>query len=105
MQKVLFGRYEKRLSTIITSNIPWEAWGDYLDDHLGAAAILDRLIHRSRVIVINDGPHIESMPTNRKYSATLQRGTNSRILAPKLPEPQLRHGTPARGKGPFSDRG
>ena len=56
MQKVLFGRYEKRLSTIITSNIPWEAWGDYLDDHLGAAAILDRLIHRSRVIVINDGP-------------------------------------------------
>ena len=55
LQKVLFPRYENRRSTIITSNIPWEAWGDYLDDHLGAAAILDRLIHRSRIIVIN-GP-------------------------------------------------
>lgn len=54
-QKVLFPRYEKRRATAITSNIPWEAWGEYLDDHLGAAAILDRLIHRSRVIIIN-GP-------------------------------------------------
>jgi DNA replication protein DnaC len=55
MQKVLFPRYEHGRSTVITSNIPWDAWGDYLDDHLGAAAILDRLIHRSHVIVI-DGP-------------------------------------------------
>jgi len=55
MQKVLFPRYDQARSTIITSNIPWEAWGDYLDDQLGAAAILDRLIHRSHVIVIN-GP-------------------------------------------------
>ena len=55
LQKVLFSRYENQRSTIITSNIPWDAWGDYLDDHLGAAAILDRLIHRSRIIVIN-GP-------------------------------------------------
>jgi DNA replication protein DnaC len=55
LQKVLFPRHRNNRSTIITSNIPWEAWGDYLDDHLGAAAILDRLIYRSRVIVIN-GP-------------------------------------------------
>jgi len=55
MQKVLLPRYTEPRSTIITSNIPWEAWGDYLGDHLGAAAILDRLLHRSRVIVIN-GP-------------------------------------------------
>lgn len=55
MQKVLFPRYQARRSTVITSNIPWDAWGDYLDDHLGATAILDRLIHHSHVIVI-DGP-------------------------------------------------
>jgi len=55
MQKVLLPRYNERRSTIVTSNIPWEHWGDYLDDHLGAAAILDRLIHHSHVIVIN-GP-------------------------------------------------
>jgi DNA replication protein DnaC len=55
MQKVLFPRYEHCRSTIITSNIPWEAWGTYLGDELGAAAIIDRLIHRSHVITIN-GP-------------------------------------------------
>lgn len=56
MQKVLLPRYHPNSrSTIITSNIPWESWGDYLGDHLGAAAIIDRLLHHSRVIVIN-GP-------------------------------------------------
>lgn len=55
MQKVLLPRYNAQRSTIVTSNIPWEAWGDYLDDHLGATALLDRLLHRSHVIVIN-GP-------------------------------------------------
>lgn len=54
MQKVLLPRYEKR-PTIITSNIPWENWGDYLADHLGAGALVDRLLHHSHVIVIN-GP-------------------------------------------------
>ncbi|MCC6899228.1 MAG: IS21-like element helper ATPase IstB [Polyangiaceae bacterium] len=54
MQKVLLPRYEKR-STIITSNIPWDAWGDYLQDHLGAGALVDRLLHHSHVIVVN-GP-------------------------------------------------
>jgi DNA replication protein DnaC len=55
MQKVLLPRYNDRRSSIITSNIPWEAWGEYLDDHLGATAIIDRLLHHSCVIVIN-GP-------------------------------------------------
>jgi DNA replication protein DnaC len=55
MQKVLLPRYNERRSTIITSNIPWENWGDYLGDHLGATALVDRLIHHSHVIVIK-GP-------------------------------------------------
>jgi DNA replication protein DnaC len=55
MQKVLLPRYNEHRSSIITSNVPWEAWGDYLDDHLGATALIDRLLHRSHVIVIN-GP-------------------------------------------------
>ena len=55
MQKVLLPRYNERRSTIITSNIPWDNWGEYLDDHLGATAIIDRLLHHSCVIVIN-GP-------------------------------------------------
>jgi len=55
MQKVLLPRYNEQRSTIVTSNIPWDAWAEYLDDHLGATAIIDRLLHRSHVIVIN-GP-------------------------------------------------
>src|SRR5512144_975124 len=55
MQKVLLPRYNQQRSTIITSNIPWEGWGDYLGDHLGATALVDRLLHHSHVIVIN-GP-------------------------------------------------
>ena len=46
VQKVLLPRYNDNRSTIITSNIPWAAWADYLDDQLGATALLDRLIHR-----------------------------------------------------------
>lgn len=55
MQKVLVPRYNAQQATIITSNIPWTSWGEYLDDHLGATALLDRLLHHSHVIVI-DGP-------------------------------------------------
>lgn len=55
MQKVLLPRYNEHRSTVITSNIQWQAWAEYLDDHLGATAIIDRLLHRSHVIVIN-GP-------------------------------------------------
>jgi len=54
-QKVLLPRHNQQLSTIITSNIAWDAWGQFLDDQLGAAALLDRLLERSHVIVIN-GP-------------------------------------------------
>jgi len=55
MQKVLFPRYNEQRSTVVTSNIDWDAWGDYLGDHLGATALIDRLLHHSHVIVIN-GP-------------------------------------------------
>ena len=55
VQKVLLPRHNDQRSTIITSNIPWDGWGSYLGDQLGANAILDRLIQRSHVIVI-EGP-------------------------------------------------
>jgi DNA replication protein DnaC len=71
MQKVLLPRYNDRRATIITSNIPWEGWGEYLDDHLGATALLDRLIHHSHVIVINgpswrDHEHRQQVETKPK---------------------------------------
>ena len=70
MQKVLLPRYNHQRSTVITSNIPWESWGDYLGDHLGATALVDRLLHHSHVIVINgpsyrDWEHKQEVGTGR----------------------------------------
>jgi len=53
--KVVAARYEATRSSIITTNIQWDEWGDYLGDEVATAAILDRLVHRSHAITI-DGP-------------------------------------------------
>lgn len=45
-------RYERK-STIITTNIALSKWGDTFADKTLANAILDRLVHHSRVIRIN----------------------------------------------------
>jgi DNA replication protein DnaC len=75
MQKVLLPRHEHR-STIVTSNIPWESWGEYLGDHLGAGALLDRLVHHSHVIVINgpsyrDHEHKKDVKQKRQAAASV----------------------------------
>ena len=44
-------RYEKH-STIITTNINFNKWGDVFSDNVIANAILDRLLHHSTVIPI-----------------------------------------------------
>lgn len=44
-------RYEKN-STIITTNKPFSKWGELFGDPMIANAILDRLIHHSRIINI-----------------------------------------------------
>jgi len=53
--KVIATRYRAHRSTIITSNIDWEDWGNYLGDHVASVAILDRLAHRGHSITI-EGP-------------------------------------------------
>ena len=45
-------RYEKA-SIIITSNKPFEQWGEIFNDEVVAAAILDRLLHHSYPFLIN----------------------------------------------------
>ena len=69
MQKVLLPRYNQRRSTVITSNITWDGWGDYLGDHLGATALVDRLLHHSHVIVIN-GPSYRDWEHKQEAGAT-----------------------------------
>jgi DNA replication protein DnaC len=75
MQKVLLPRYNNERSTVITSNIPWDGWGDYLGDHLGATALVDRLLHHSHVIVING-------PSYRDWEHRQDVGTACAVTAP-----------------------
>jgi len=100
MQKVLLPRYNEQRSTIVTSNIPWDAWGDYLGDHLGATALLDRLLHRSHVIVIN-GPSYRDWAHKQEIagakSSTLST-PEAATPAPKAPAPATSAGALRRGK-------
>lgn len=67
--KVIRPRYEAPRSTIITSNIDWEAWGSYLGDPLASVAILDRLIHHGHLIAI-DGPSYRAAQHFKLNAAT-----------------------------------
>jgi len=48
---VICRRYE-RGSTILTTNRPFESWGDLFPDQILASALLDRLLHHSHVFHI-----------------------------------------------------
>ena len=52
--EVISKRYEKG-SVIITTNKPFERWGDIFTDNTLASAILDRIVHYSTVVKIS-GP-------------------------------------------------
>ena len=52
--RLISKRYEKH-STIITSNKPFQEWGEIFNDDVVATAILDRLLHHSYPFLI-DGP-------------------------------------------------
>lgn len=52
--EIISKRYEKG-SIIITTNKPFEQWGDIFADNILASAIIDRIAHYSTVIKIN-GP-------------------------------------------------
>lgn len=100
MQKVLLPRYNQQLSTIITSNIPWEGWGDYLGDHLGATALVDRLLHHSHVIVINgpsyrDWEHKQDVGTVRTAPVAM---TDPATAPPETPAHATSAGARRRGK-------
>jgi DNA replication protein DnaC len=50
LQTILHKRYKRNLSTVITSNRPIADWGKYLGDTALASTLLDRLMHRSRLL-------------------------------------------------------
>lgn len=49
--QLINSRYERH-STIVTSNVQLSSWGEVLHNPTAAEAILDRLVHHSRIIRI-----------------------------------------------------
>jgi DNA replication protein DnaC len=47
---IILNRYSCKKSSLITSNRPMEDWGKLLLDNAASAAILDRLLHRGRLL-------------------------------------------------------
>jgi DNA replication protein DnaC len=45
-------KYEKT-SCIVTTNKPFELWGEIFNDEIVASAILDRLLHHSHPVLIS----------------------------------------------------
>lgn len=58
--KLIDDRYEARKSTIITTNLNYDDWGQYLKNPPLTAALLSRLRHRCITIEIN-GPDIRAL--------------------------------------------
>lgn len=50
--QVFAGRYEVR-STMITSNLEFSKWPDFIGDPIMATALVDRLVHRSAILNMN----------------------------------------------------
>jgi len=50
LMDVILERYNKKKSSLITSNRPPEDWGKLLGDNAAASAILDRLLHRGHLL-------------------------------------------------------
>lgn len=74
--KVVRPRYESPRSTIITSNIDWDAWGTYLGDDLASVAILDRLIHHGHLLTI-EGPSYRAAQHSKLNASTSSKQSRS----------------------------
>jgi DNA replication protein DnaC len=69
--KVIRPRHQAPRSTIITSNIKWDDWGQYLGDEVATVAILDRLIQHGHLLTIN-GPSWRAFEHERLNAAHTQ---------------------------------
>lgn len=84
--KVIDGRYRRVASTIITTNIDFEALGRYLGDPVATTSIVDRMLHHSVVITIN-GPSWRSKESDELNRRQLQQANQSAGDARSVAEP------------------
>ena len=72
--KVVRPRHQIPRATVITSNIDWEKWGEYLGDDVASVAILDRLIEHGHLLTIN-GPSYRAYQHEQLNAAHQQDAT------------------------------
>ena len=85
-------RYLRRKPMIFTTNKPLTEWGDVLHDTDLAAAILDRVLHRGRLLIL-DGPSIRNQkpltgPRAGDPSAIISGTSVPDLTEPTSPEPR-----------------
>ena len=108
--RVIRPRHQAPRTTIITSNIDWDKWGEYLGDDVATVAILDRLIEHGHLLTIN-GPSYRAYeheklnassakPAEKSPAQTVQtsqRATRTEPKAKKLNKPNKPNKTARRG--------
>lgn len=77
--KVIRPRHEGGRSTVITSNLAWDKWGEYLGDDVATVAILDRLIEHGHLLTI-EGPSYRAAE-HTKLNARTGAKTKSKAKA------------------------
>ncbi len=77
--KVIDGRYCKS-STILTTNIDFKAFGDYLGDPVTATAIVDRMVHHSIIISI-EGPSYRMHESKALNRSSRKKGASKKRLS------------------------
>jgi DNA replication protein DnaC len=78
--KVIDGRYNRKLSTILTTNIDFRAFGDYLGDPVTATAIVDRMVHHSIIITI-EGPSFRMHESKALNRSSRKKATSKKRLS------------------------
>ena len=95
-------RHLRKRPLIFTTNKPLSEWGKVLHDEDLAAAILDRVLERGRLIHL-DGPSGRTRHLNLEepLPAAAERARISGIRVPEFPEPTCSNETEHRGLDPL----
>jgi predicted nucleotidyltransferase len=103
---VVNDRHRKKRAMVFTTNKPLAGWGHVLHDEDLAHAIVDRILERGRMLIL-DGPSMRTRhlglddptanPASTQAASLSGEGASSGIQRPEFPEPTRRRG---RGRTP-----
>jgi len=105
---VVNDRHLRRRSMIFTTNKPLEAWGRVLHDPDLAAAIVDRILERGRILRL-DGPSLRTKHLGLDDPAAAEASLEPAIISgnprPEFPEPTPSTSSDIRGHGSLRSTG